>query len=174
MQKGDYGDGQTLGNREILSLKKTAFLCSRRVPPHVVLKSYDWAIAQRKAGKCIISGFHSQIEKDVLHYLLKGDQPIILALARGLKKRWEPEIQEALNKNRLLVVTPFDKAIIRVTQETANIRNAFMADLAEEVFVAYAQPGGNVANIVSKQLQKGKKVETLELLKYEQVLESAI
>ena len=75
-----------LGNTELLKLPKTAFLCSRQVPAGVVLKFYDWAIAQREAGRCIISGFHSQLEKDVLHYLLKGTQPIILALARGLKK----------------------------------------------------------------------------------------
>jgi len=163
MGTGEIGSEQLIGNREILKLRKIAFLCSRKVPPHVVLKSYDWAIAQRKAGTCIISGFHSQIEKDALHYLLKGDQPIILALARGLKKHWEPEIQEALNKNRLLVVTAFDKSITRVTQETANIRNAFMADLADEIFVAYAQPGGNVAKIVSEQLKNGKRVETFDL-----------
>jgi hypothetical protein len=41
----------------------------------VVLKCYDWAIEEREAGNFVISGFHSQIEKDVLHYLLKGKQP---------------------------------------------------------------------------------------------------
>jgi len=64
-----------------------AFLCSRQVPAEVVLKCYDWAIEQRNKGKCVILRFHSKIEKDVLHYLLKGTQPIILALARGLKRR---------------------------------------------------------------------------------------
>ena len=77
----------SLGNEKILNMPKTAFLCSRRVPASAVLKCYDWAIDQREAGRCVISGFHSQMEKDVLYYLLKGTQPIILALARGLKKR---------------------------------------------------------------------------------------
>ena len=101
----------TVGNNDILKLPKTAFLCSRQVPASVVLKCYDWAIAQREAGRCVISGFHSKIEKDVLHYLLKGDQPIIVALARGLKKRLEPELRDVLSKNRLLVVTPFDEKV---------------------------------------------------------------
>jgi len=35
----------------------------------------------REAGRCVISGFHSPIEQDVLHYLLKGKQPVIMALA---------------------------------------------------------------------------------------------
>jgi hypothetical protein len=81
---------ETIGNNEILKLPKTAFLCSRKVSASVVLKCYDWAIAQRDAGHCVISGFHSQLEKDVLHYLLKGTQPIILVLARVIKQRLEP------------------------------------------------------------------------------------
>ena len=57
-----------IGNKALLELNKTAFLCSRKVPASIVLKCYDWAIQQREDGNCIISGFHSQIEKDVLHY----------------------------------------------------------------------------------------------------------
>ncbi|MDD3773663.1 MAG: hypothetical protein PHC38_13545 [Weeksellaceae bacterium] len=94
---------QLLGNENLLELKKTAFLCSRKIPASVVLKCYDWAIAQREAGNCVISGFHSKIEKDVFHYLLKGNQPIIIALARGLKERIEPEIIKLLKEERILI-----------------------------------------------------------------------
>lgn len=37
---------ESLGNTDLLELPKTAFLCSRQVPASVVLKCYDWAIAQ--------------------------------------------------------------------------------------------------------------------------------
>lgn len=132
------------GNPDILKLHKTAFLCSRKCPATVVLKSYDWSIAQREAGRCVISGFHSTIEKDVLHYLLKGTQPIILALARGIKKRLEPEIKTALDTGRLLIITPFDETITRVTEETAIQRNRLMMDVADEVVIAHASKGGNL------------------------------
>lgn len=68
-----------LGNTELLKLHKTAFLCSREIPASVVLKCYDWAIEQRDKGSCVISGFHSKIEKDVFHYLFAGTQPVIMA-----------------------------------------------------------------------------------------------
>ncbi len=152
-----------LGNTEILNHHKIAFICSRRCPAQVVMKSYDWAIERRNAKACVISGNHSQIEKDVLHYLLKGEQSIIIALARGLKKRLEPELAEALSKNRLLIVTPFASTVSRVTQETANHRNDFIAELADEIFVAYAQPGGNVERVILRWLRKGKKVGTFDV-----------
>ena len=150
----------TVGNNDILKLPKTAFLCSRQVPASVVLKCYDWAIAQREAGRCVISGFHSKIEKDVLHYLLKGNQPIILALARGLKKRLEPELKDALDKNRLLLITPFSEKVKRVTRETANQRNRLMAELSDEIFVAYALPGGNIEKLITDISRTGKTISS--------------
>jgi len=154
---------ESQGNEELQKIYKTAFFCSRRYPAVVILKSYDWAREMRQEKRCVISGNHSQIEKDVLHYLLKGEQPIIVALARGLKKRLEADLKKALKQNRLLIITPFSSRVIRVTQETANKRNELMAELAEEIFVAYAQPGGNVERVVMKWLQQSKKVSTFDV-----------
>ncbi len=139
-----------LGNKEVLMLSKTSFLCSRKVPANVVLKCYDWAIEQREAGVCVISGFHSKLEKDVLHYLLKGNQPIIVALARGLKQKIEPEFHEPLNKGRLLIITPFDESIKRVTEQTGIVRNRMMIELAEKITIGYSSPSGNLEKLVNE------------------------
>ena len=147
---------------QLLENYKIAFLCSRKCSADIILKSYDWAIEQREKGVCVISGFHSKIEKDVLHYLLKGTQPVILALARGLKKRLEPELRDALSKNRLLVVTPFDEKVKRVTRETANQRNRLMVKLADEIFVAYALPGGNIEKLLTDVSLTGKSISSLK------------
>jgi len=140
----------TLGNTEILKQHKVAFMCSRQVPAGAVLKCYDWAIEQREKGVCVISGFHSPLEKDVLHYLLKGKQPIILALARGLKEKLESEFIEPLEQGRLLIVTPFEKSIKRVTENTALKRNEMMIELAETITVGYVNPNGTLENLLSK------------------------
>jgi predicted Rossmann fold nucleotide-binding protein DprA/Smf involved in DNA uptake len=146
-----------IGNIELLKLPKTAFLCSREIPASIVLKCYDWAIAQREQGNCIIGGFHSKIEKDVLHYLLKGDQPIIVVMARGLKQRLEPELKSELKKGRLLIISPFEKEVKRITTETAIIRNQLMIDLAKNVAVGFISKGGNL----EKLLKQAKKAITL-------------
>jgi len=138
-----------IGNEELLKLRKTAFLCSRKVPASTVLKCYDWAIAQREAGTCIISGFHSTIEKDVLQYLIKGNQPIIVALARGLKEAVEPELKASFKQGRILFVTPFEKKIKRVTAETAFRRNQMMIELADTIVVGYASKGGELEKLLT-------------------------
>jgi len=139
---------ESIGNTDLLKLSKKAFLCSRQVPASVVLKCYDWAIEQREKGVCVISGFHSQIEKDVLHYLLKGKQPIIIALARGLKEKLEPEFEKPLQEGRLLIISPFDKTVTRVTEETAETRNKLMIDLADNITIGFASPGGQLEELL--------------------------
>lgn len=138
-----------IGNPELLNHKKTAFLCSRKIPANAILKCYDWAIEQRETGNCIISGFHSKIEKDVFYYLLKGNQPIIVALARGLKQKIEPALRKQIDNERLLIITPFDFSVIRVTEKTALERNQFMAELADEIAVGYIAECGTLQSLLA-------------------------
>jgi len=152
-------DFHTLGDKGILQEQKVAFLCSRKCPGRAILKSYDWAVEQREKGTCVISGFHSSIEHDVLHYLLKGVQPIILALARGIKKRLEPELKVAIDAGRMLIITPFAESIVRVTEATAHQRNRLMMELADEIVIAHASPGGNLERLCEE--YRGKNISYL-------------
>lgn len=152
----------TLGNTEILKQHKVAFMCSRKVPAGAVLKCYDWAIEQREKGVCVISAFHSQIEKDVLHYLLKGTQPIILALARGLKQKVETEFQQPLQQGRLLIITPFAKEVKRVTEQTAQLRNKMMIEIADSITVGYASTGGGLEMLLRNIQKPATKIFTIE------------
>jgi len=143
---------QYLGNKEILNLYKTAFLCSQKCPAEVVLKSYDWARQQREQGNCIICGKHSQIEKDVFEILLKGKQPLILVLARGLKTKWEMEIEKAVNKNQLLVISPFKKERKRITRETAIAKNEAIIEFADQIVLGYASKNGQLESLLNDKL----------------------
>jgi hypothetical protein len=140
---------KTWGNKEILKLNKTAYLCSQKCPAEIVLKSYDWAKEQREKGNCIVCGNHSQIENDVFEILLKGRQPLILVLPRNLKKRWAPEILNALNQNRLLVISPFDdNSNNRITRENAIKKNETIISLGDKIVVAYKSENGQLDNLL--------------------------
>ncbi|NLL12053.1 MAG: DNA-binding protein [Fibrobacter sp.] len=135
------------GNKDLLGLRKIAFLCSRIVCSTAVLKCYDWAIEQMDKGNCVISGFQSQIEKDVLHYLLQGIQPIIIVLARGLTKRFEKTIQDALSANRVLIISLFSENITRPTADLARKRNRVMFEMADKIVLGYVNPNGELARL---------------------------
>lgn len=120
-----------LGNQELLKLQKTAFLASSTIASETVLKVYDWATEMRRRGECIISGFNSKLEQDVLHFLLKGSQPIILVLARRMYKVIPKELKEALTQNRLLIVSVSNTA--RQSKDTATIRNKWLCEMADRI-----------------------------------------
>jgi hypothetical protein len=42
------------GNKDIINNYKTAFLCSRKCPADIVLKSLDWAKSKKDKGECVI------------------------------------------------------------------------------------------------------------------------
>jgi predicted Rossmann fold nucleotide-binding protein DprA/Smf involved in DNA uptake len=131
-----------LGNLEILALPKIALFCSTRCPGSAILRAYDQAAQWRGEGRCIISGFHSPVEKECLRILLRGTQPIILCPARALPKRIPPDWQTALDAGRLLLLSALPETETRITTALARRRNEFVAALADEACFAHITPGG--------------------------------
>lgn len=118
-----------LGNKDLLKLKKTAFLASSTIPPEMVLRCYDWAAGKHEG--CVMSGFSSKLEKDVLHFLLKANCPIILVLARQMYKVIPAELKEALEQDQLLIISTTNA--VRQSKVTALSRNRYICELADEI-----------------------------------------
>ena len=133
----------THGNLDLLALPKTALFCSARCPGSAILTAYDQAARWRDERRCIISGFHSPVEKECLRILLRGTSPIIICPARGLPKRIPPDWQKPFDDGRLLILSAFPETETRITADLARRRNEFAATLADEVWFAHITPGGN-------------------------------
>ncbi|WP_224983648.1 DNA-processing protein DprA [Geomonas agri] len=138
----------SIGNEALLELRKVAFLCSRKFPQEAAEKAYRWADAQRLAGTCVISGYHSPIEKEVLCRLLQGNQPIIIALAQGLG-RLDPAWERHLAAGRLLVISRYAKSVSHPCESKCYQRNKMMIDLADSIVIAHASAGGSLERLCS-------------------------
>jgi len=123
-----------LGNKELLKLPKTAFLASSKIPVDLVLSCYDWASQTAQSEQCVISGFSSHLEKEVLHFLMKGRCPIILVLAREMYKQIPSELQPLLDAHRLLVISVSKAA--RQSKATAHARNKYICEIADKILFA--------------------------------------
>ncbi len=139
-----------LGNLGLLALPKTALFCSARCPGNVILPTYDQAAMWRDAGRCVISGFHSPVERECLQILLRGSQPIIICPARALPQRLPPDWKKPLAAGRLLILSVFAATASRITAELAARRNEFVAALADDVFIAHATAGGNLETLARR------------------------
>lgn len=118
-----------LGNKELLKQKKTAFLASSTIPPDMVLRCYDWAAGKHEG--CVVSGFSSKLEKDVLHFLIKAKCPIILVLARQIYKVIPEELKEVLEQDRLLIISTTNA--VRQSKVTALARNKHICKIADSI-----------------------------------------
>lgn len=139
-----------LGDTSILDLPKVGFLSSRKVPPEAVMKCYDWATEMRDLGVCVMGGFQSPLERDVLTLLLQGKQPVIWVLAHKLwtEKGIPKPYREPIASGRLLVVSPVARSVMRVDARTAAIRNRYVLEHSERVVFAALDSAGALARLV--------------------------
>lgn len=124
------------GNKELLTLPKVGFLAASRVPSGEVMRCYDWAVLQAGKQSCVVSGFSSQLERDVLHFLLKGTCPIIVVLARRMYKELPEEWQPVLDNGRMLIISTNNTP--RQSRQTAQLRNQYVAEISDNLYLVGA------------------------------------
>lgn len=138
-----------LGNKDLLKRKKWGFLASRQVASNEVLLCYDWATERSKSGDCVVSGFSSKMEKDVLHFLLKGKSPIIMVLARRMYAKLPEEWRNAVNDGRMLIVST--SQAVRQSRQTALLRNQYVVELCDTLYLVGKKNNANQENLPSNE-----------------------
>ncbi|SPD76310.1 conserved hypothetical protein [uncultured Desulfobacterium sp.] len=139
-----------IGRLELLNLPKTALFCSNRCPGDAILAAYDQAQKWRDKGRCVISGFHSAMEKECLQILLRGPQSIIICPGRSIESMRLPrEWRLGIEDGRILLLSPFESSHRRATVALAEHRNRLVAALADEIYFAHITPSGGVARLAA-------------------------
>lgn len=153
----------SLGSLSLLEQTRIALFCSVRCPGNLILKTYDLARELRDAGMTVISGFHSPMEKECLSILLRGKQPVIWCQAKRLTPRSVPkESTTPLAEGRLLILSPFQEVIRRITWRTALFRNEVVAALSHRVFVPYAAPGSKTESFCRRIIERRQPLLTFD------------
>ncbi|MBU0736233.1 MAG: DNA-processing protein DprA [Proteobacteria bacterium] len=140
-----------IGSLDLLNVPKTALFCSKTCPGDAILAAMDQAQKWRDQGRCIISGFHSPIERECLQILLRGVQPIIICPARSLEgMRIPKEWRDGIAADRILLLSYFKPSQRRLTAALSEQRNKLVAALADEVHFAHVTPGGKTARVAEQ------------------------
>lgn len=147
-----------------------ALFCSTKAPASILLTVHDLAQQWRHQGPTILSGFQSPVEEEALTVMLRGPQPVMLWLARGMVQRPLAVWRTALDEGYLLLVSPFANSLRRATGETALLRNRIIAATADAVLFAHAAPHSKTEALAREVLGWGKPVYTLAHVKNENLL----
>ena len=139
------------GETALLAEPLLGLIASRECPGHVLLETLDRVPEWVKAGRVIVSGFHSPLEQQVLHSALRRKGRVVKVLARGMTEyRPQPEEREPLAEGRVLVVSAVAPEVRRTTRETALARNRLVIALATDIVVPHVAAGSPLAALLSE------------------------
>lgn len=155
----DVKSWEIYGNSAILEMpQRIAFLSSQKIAAPDVIRCYDWAVEIRdRDDLCVISGFQSALEADVLKYLLRGKVPIVLVLARRMWKKIPSLLAPYVNSGKMLIVAPVSSP--RASRETAKKRNQWILQHSTLVVLGTLSPNGMLASL----LESSPDVERIRL-----------
>lgn len=122
-----------LGNQDLLNCRKWGFIASRTIPSDEVLRCYDWASERAATGDCVVSGFNSRMEQDVLHFLLRGKGKVIIVLARRMYKVIPEEWKQPLSDGHMLIIST--TSATRQSRQTALARNRYVEELSDTMYI---------------------------------------
>lgn len=149
---------QPVPERPILGL-----ICSVSCPGSVIIKIYDAVRALRDAGVVVCGGFHSPMEQECLHFLVRGRQSVVLCAATGLMHvTINDQAQPAFHDGRLVVLSPFGDEVERATPWHGSYRNGVVAALSDVLLVPHADPKGKVFVNAKQAIDRGQTVLTFD------------
>lgn len=147
-----------IGNAALLDEPLLGLIASRECPGHVLLETLDRVPEWVKAGRVIVSGFHSPLEQQVLRSVLRRKGHVVKVLARGMTDyRPQPEEREPLAVGRMLVITACPPEVRRTTRETALARNELVLALAAEIVAPYVADESPLSALLEKSALAGRR-----------------
>ena len=150
-----------MGNAALLDGPLTAFFASRTCPGSAIRVAMDWAVAEARSGRTIISGFHSPLERSVLEVLLTARSKVVIALARDVAKARLPGAwREAASRSEIAIVS-ITQGTRRLTEDHASERNEWVAAIAARIVIAHAEAGGTLARNVDEWRGAGRAMHLL-------------
>ena len=139
------------GETALLMEPLLGLIASRECPGHVLLETLDRVPEWVKAGRVIVSGFHSPLEQQVLRSVLRRKGRVVKVLARGMTDyRSTSDEREPLVAGRMLAITACPPEVRRTTRETALARNRMVLALASEIVVPHVADGSPLAALLAE------------------------
>ena len=139
------------GGTALLDEPLLGLISSRECPGHVLLETLDRVPEWVKAGRVIVSGFHSPLEQQVLRSVLRRKGRAVKVLARGMiEYRPQPEEHEPLAAGRMLVITACLPEVRRTTREAALARNRLVLALTAEIVIPYVAEDSPLAGLLAE------------------------
>lgn len=109
---------------------RRSFLSSRKITGAAFLHSVQWAEKFPVRKAVLVTGYHSPVEKEVAHIILRQGGKMILFLARAPIKRIPAALQKFASQEQIVFVTLPDWKNARPTRDRCLERNSLIKRVA--------------------------------------------
>lgn len=109
-----------------------------------------WINSLSDADVCVVCGAHSPIEKRVFYDLLERKIDLIWMTASHTPDYIDERMMQAINENRLLIITYCDETVHYISRASACARNEWIVNLAQTIVVGYCRPQGNISQLLQQ------------------------
>ena len=152
------------GCLDLLARRLVGLFCSVQCPEHIAPLALDVVQTISDAESVIVSGFHAPVERECLEKLLCATAPAVVCPARSLEAMQPaPLLAKPMEQGRVLLLSPFAPGMIRIDAAASAQRNRFIAALADELFIAYAAPGGKTEQLCRDVMTWNKPIFTIDV-----------
>lgn len=132
------------GNYDLLSRRKTAFVCSHLVPVEYSTRMIDWANGVTH-DECIICGRSTSMERQVSDILLQRGIPFIwVAINNDEVKSEIDQLRPYIIQDRMLVLSLFPPESTLSRSQRSFMRNMAVIEHADQIVCGYCTPDGTL------------------------------
>ena len=154
----------SVGETALLAEPLLGIIASRECPGQVLFETLERVPEWVKAGRVIVSGFHSPLEQQVLRSLLRRQGRAVKVLARGFgdpRADYRPTLEERepLASGRMLIISAFANSVVRTTRATALARNRLVLALATDIVVPHVAAGSPLGALVAEHQLTGRQCD---------------
>ena len=137
----------TIGDRELMNMEKTLFLCSKHTPINLYEYIFRWteSLTDKDCVACFCS---TEMESEVLKALLVAKIPAILFVMNRFSDVNNIQIEQALKENRMLIVV-LRRDEPRGKGQTPSLRNEYVLSLCQHVVCGYVNRYGSVFPLIA-------------------------
>ena len=82
------------------------------------------------------------------HFLLKGECPVIVVLARRMYAKLPKEWRDAINVGKMLIVSTSQSS--RQSQQTSATRNHYVAEISDAIYIAGITERSSLQSIIQE------------------------
>jgi hypothetical protein len=128
-------------------------LSSQKTNLNTISKITEW-LESIDEDTCIVSGFQSKNENELLDLLLKNNKKIIMVLSKEIYDKCPTKFEKDVNSGQMLIISPFDNMLKVTTRDNARIRNQFVLDTTDEIVVGDLSVGGMLDGMLNGKIFK--------------------